>query len=59
MGVKRKCHNLDERLLQRAARALGAATETEAIHKAQTSGSQRSIACARRANGWSVNRLNE
>ena len=34
MGVKRKSHNLDERLLRRAARALGAATETEAIHGA-------------------------
>jgi Arc/MetJ family transcription regulator len=34
MGVKRKSHNLDERLLRRAVRTLGAATETEAIHKA-------------------------
>ena len=34
MSVKRKSHNLDERLLRRAARVLGAGTETEAIHRA-------------------------
>lgn len=34
MSVKRKSHNLDEALLRRAKRVLGAATETEAIHGA-------------------------
>lgn len=34
MGIKRKSHNLDERLLKRAQRVLRAATETEAIHEA-------------------------
>jgi Arc/MetJ family transcription regulator len=34
MGVKRKSHNLDEALLRRAQRVLGAATETDAIHGA-------------------------
>ncbi len=34
MGVKRKSHNLDEGLLRRAMRVLGASTETEAIHGA-------------------------
>jgi len=34
MGVKRKSHNLDETLLRRAKRVLGASTETQAIHDA-------------------------
>ena len=34
MPVKRKHHNLDERLLRRAQRALGTRTETETIDKA-------------------------
>ncbi len=34
MSVKRKSHNLDEVLLERARRALGAATETDTIHEA-------------------------
>lgn len=34
MQVKRKSHNLDESLLRRAKRVLGAATETDAIHDA-------------------------
>lgn len=34
MAVKRKSHNLDEALLHRAKRLLGAATETDAIHEA-------------------------
>jgi Arc/MetJ family transcription regulator len=34
MAVKRKSHNLDEGLLRRAKRVLGAATETDAIHDA-------------------------
>ncbi|MFO0759472.1 MAG: type II toxin-antitoxin system VapB family antitoxin [Byssovorax sp.] len=34
MSVKRKSHNLDEALLRRAKRLLGASTETEAIHDA-------------------------
>ena len=34
MSVKRKSHNLDETLLNRARRALGAETETETIHRA-------------------------
>ena len=34
MSVKRKSHNLDERLLQRAQRVLGTSTETETIHQA-------------------------
>jgi len=34
MSIKRKSHNLDERLLQRARRVLGLATETETIHEA-------------------------
>jgi Arc/MetJ family transcription regulator len=34
MTVKRKSHNLDEALLRRAKRVLGATTETEAIHDA-------------------------
>jgi Arc/MetJ family transcription regulator len=34
MTVKRKSHNLDESLLRRAKRILGASTETEAIHGA-------------------------
>ncbi len=34
MSVKRKSHNLDEALLRRAKRVLGASTETEAIHGA-------------------------
>jgi Arc/MetJ family transcription regulator len=34
MSVKRKSHNLDETLLRRAKRVLGAATETDAIHDA-------------------------
>ena len=32
--VKRKSHNLDEQLLRRAQRVLGADTETETIHQA-------------------------
>ena len=32
--IKRKSHNLDEGLLRRAKRVLGAATETDAIHDA-------------------------
>src|SRR5262249_7104932 len=34
MSVKRKSHNIDETLLRRAKRVLGASTETEAIHGA-------------------------
>jgi Arc/MetJ family transcription regulator len=34
MPVRRKSHNLDEALLRRARRALGAATETDTIHEA-------------------------
>jgi Arc/MetJ family transcription regulator len=34
MSVKRKSHNLDEALLRRAKKVLGAATETDAIHDA-------------------------
>ena len=34
MTMKRKSHNLDETLLRRAKRVLGATTETEAIHDA-------------------------
>ena len=34
MSVKRKSHNIDEALLRRAKRVLGASTETEAIHGA-------------------------
>jgi Arc/MetJ family transcription regulator len=34
MSIRRKSHNLDEALLRRAVRALGAPTETEAIHQA-------------------------
>jgi Arc/MetJ family transcription regulator len=34
MTLKRKSHNLDETLLRRAKRVLGATTETEAIHDA-------------------------
>jgi Arc/MetJ family transcription regulator len=34
MSVKRKSHNLDEALLRRAKRVLGASTETDAIHGA-------------------------
>ena len=34
MSVKRKSHNLDEQLLARARRVLGARTETDAIHEA-------------------------
>jgi Arc/MetJ family transcription regulator len=34
MTVKRKSHNLDARLLRRAQRTLGTATETETIHRA-------------------------
>lgn len=34
MSVKRKSHNLDETLLHRARRVLGADTETETIHRA-------------------------
>ena len=34
MPVKRKHHNLDERLLRRAQRALGTSTETATIHGA-------------------------
>jgi Arc/MetJ family transcription regulator len=34
MAIKRKSHNLDETLLRRARRALGASTETETIHRA-------------------------
>jgi Arc/MetJ family transcription regulator len=34
MSVKRKSHNLDETLLRRAKRVLGASTETDAIHDA-------------------------
>jgi Arc/MetJ family transcription regulator len=34
MAIKRKSHNLDEDLLRRARRVLGAATETETIHEA-------------------------
>ncbi len=34
MGIRRKSHNLDEGLLRRAKRALGAATETDTIHEA-------------------------
>lgn len=34
MQTKRKSHNLDERLLRRAQRALGTPTETETIHQA-------------------------
>jgi Arc/MetJ family transcription regulator len=34
MTVKRKSHNLDSALLNRAKRVLGARTETEAIHEA-------------------------
>ena len=34
MKIKRKSHNLDEDLLRRARRELGANTETDAIHRA-------------------------
>lgn len=34
MSVKRKSHNLDEALLNRARRVLGTETETETIHRA-------------------------
>ncbi len=34
MHVKRKSHNLDERLLRSAQRTLGTTTETETIHEA-------------------------
>jgi Arc/MetJ family transcription regulator len=34
MAVRRKSHNLDESLLKRAKRVLGAKTETAAIHDA-------------------------
>jgi len=34
VSVKRKSHNLDEALLRRAGRVLGADTETETIHRA-------------------------
>ena len=34
MAVRRKSHNLDETLLRKAKRALGAKTETDAIHGA-------------------------
>ena len=34
MQIKRKSHNLDARLLRRAQRTLGTATETETIHQA-------------------------
>lgn len=34
MAIKRKSHNLDERLLRRAKRALGTDTETDTIHAA-------------------------
>lgn len=34
MAIKRKSHNLDEQLLRRAQRVIGAATETAAIHAA-------------------------
>jgi Arc/MetJ family transcription regulator len=34
VSVKRKSHNLDETLLRRAQRVLGASTETDAIHGA-------------------------
>src|SRR5262245_11130278 len=34
MSVKRKRHNLDESLLRRAKKVLGAATGTDAIHEA-------------------------
>jgi Arc/MetJ family transcription regulator len=34
MSVKRRSHNLDERLLHRAQRVLGTSTETETIHQA-------------------------
>ena len=34
MRIKRKSHNLDEDLLRRARRELGARTETDAIHRA-------------------------
>jgi len=34
MNVKRKSYNLDEALLRRAKKVLGAATETDAIHEA-------------------------
>jgi Arc/MetJ family transcription regulator len=34
MQVKRKSHNLDARLLRRAQRVLGTATETATIHQA-------------------------
>lgn len=34
MTIKRKSHNLDEALLRRAKRVLGARTETDAIHEA-------------------------
>ena len=34
MTVKRKSHNLDSALLERAKRVLGAQTETETIHEA-------------------------
>lgn len=32
--IKRKSHNLDERLLRKAQRLLGAKTETDTIHEA-------------------------
>ncbi|HEY6558352.1 MAG TPA: hypothetical protein VI072_13805 [Polyangiaceae bacterium] len=34
MTIKRKSHNLDSALLERAKRILGAQTETDAIHEA-------------------------
>jgi Arc/MetJ family transcription regulator len=34
MAIKRKSHNLDADLLQRAQQTLGVATQTEAIHEA-------------------------
>lgn len=34
MSIRRKSHNLDERLLKQAKRVLGAKTETDAIHAA-------------------------
>lgn len=34
MSIRRKSHNLDEELLRRAQRVLGAPTETATIHEA-------------------------
>lgn len=34
MSIRRKSHNLDEDLLRRARRVLGAKTETDTIHEA-------------------------